>query len=243
MRAWEIQRTGERDFHLTFQMHDAVRNAIKLADKLLASLSQPSYESLFVTNVQQHRSDVLETLVEIVYEALESIANEFKGYDDLFWHLAIDAFHSTGFDSIGQQPDGMTPFQQRLALKIIDKLEDNMRGYYPAICRVLLSCLGPYQAPATQPNRTAFNLLKDAFYSKMQQFPHLAQTKPDQVADFLPDHVTYDAATHRLTHTYRSGPPTTTDLSALHLGIVSLIDPTIRRALTDEERRMAMGTF
>jgi hypothetical protein len=239
MRAWEIQRTGERDFQLTFQMHDAVRNAIKLADKLLASLLQRSYDALFVANVEQHRSDVLETLVEIVYEALESIANEFKGFDDAFWHLAIDVFHKA-FGSVARQPDGITPFQQRLALKIIDKLEDNMKGYYPAISRVLLSCVGPYQTSAPQPNRTAFNILKDAVYSELQRFPQLARVKPDQIADYLPDHVTYDTATSRLTHTYRSGtPPTITDLSALNLGAVSLIDPAIRRLLTDEERRNA----
>jgi hypothetical protein len=238
MRAYEIQRTGERDFLLTFQMHDAVRNAIKLADKLLASLSQPSYDALFVVNIQEHRSDVLETLVEIVYEALESIANEFKGIDDTFWHLAIDAFQK-GFDSIVQQPDGMTPFQQRLALKIVDKLEDNMRGYYPAICRVLLSCIGPYQHQTAQLNRTAFNILKDAVYSELQRFPQLAASKPDKIADYLPDHVTYDAVTNRLAHTYHGGNPIITDLSTLNLGAVSLIDPTIRRALTDEERREA----
>jgi hypothetical protein len=133
----------------------------------------------------------------------------------------------------------MTPFQQRLALKIVDKLKDNMRGYYPAICRVLLSCIGPYQHQTAQLNRTAFNILKDAVYSELQRFPQLAASKPDKIADYLPDHVTYDAVTNRLAHTYHGGNPIITDLSTLNLGAVSLIDPTIRRALTDEERREA----
>jgi hypothetical protein len=240
MRAWNIQEAGNRDFHLTWEMNNAVRMAIKLADKLLASLSPRSYDFMFVTNVQQHRSDVLETLVEIVYEALTAISNKFKGYDDPFWHLAIDVFHHTGFSSIGQPADGMTPFQQRLALKLIDKLEDNMKGYYPAICRVLLSCVGPYKDQGPQASRTAFNILKDAVYSELQRLPQLATTKLDQLADYLPDQVTYDAASTRLTHSQRSGESIITDLSALNLGAISLVDPAIRRPMSDDERSDAI---
>jgi hypothetical protein len=98
------------------------------------------------------RSDVLETLVEIVYEALAAISNRFKGFEDPFWMTAIESFQEA-FPSIGQQPDGMTPFQQRLALKIMEKLGDNMKGFYPAISKALLSCIGPYHQQAAQPNR------------------------------------------------------------------------------------------
>jgi hypothetical protein len=231
VQAWSIQKNGDHDYFFTFEMHDAVRTAVELANKLLASASQRSYDALFVTNVAQHRSDVLETLVEIVYEALTSIANRFRGYDDPFWHMAIDVFIFKAFPSTGQ-PDGMTPFQQRLALKIIDKLKDNMKGFYPAISRVLLSCVGPYQDQAPQPNRTAFNILKDAVYSELQRFPQLAISKPDKVADYLPDRVTYDAPSTRLTHTYRSGNSIITDLSALNLGTISLIDPAVRRSMS-----------
>jgi hypothetical protein len=91
MRAYQIQRSNERDIDLITRMGNAVKNAVTLANKLLASLPQGAYDALFVTNVE-HRSDVLETLVEIVYDALTSISNEFKGFDDPFWHLALDVF-------------------------------------------------------------------------------------------------------------------------------------------------------
>jgi hypothetical protein len=242
MLAWKIQKQEDYDYHLTFEMQAAVGSALKLADKLLASVTQRSYDALFVTNLKQRRDDVLETLVEIVYEAIAAIANRFKGYDDPFWHRSIDVF-LRAFPSIGQQPDGMTPFQQRLALKIIDTLEDNMKGYYPAICRVLLSCIGPYQHHAPQPNRTAFNILKDAIYTELQRFPQLAISKPDKFANYLPDNVTYDVKTSHLTHKFRGGAPVITDLSALSLGAISLIDPSISRPMSNEERKAAAAAM
>jgi hypothetical protein len=174
MNAGNIRMTGGKDINLNLNMGYAVRNAIALANKLLGSLPQSRYDALFVTDIKQPRNDVLETLVEIVYDALTSISNDFKGVDDPFWHLAFDPFHR-GFPSVGDEPDGMTPFQQRLALKMMAKLRENMRGFYPAICTVLLSCIGPHTATPGQPNRTAFNILKDAVYSELQ---HLQQFQP-----------------------------------------------------------------
>jgi len=117
----------------------------------------------------------------------------------------------------------MTPFQQRLALKLIEKLRDNMKGYYPAMCRVLLACVGPYVHQAPQLNRTAFNILKDAVYFELQQFPQLAATKPDKIADYLPDDFTYDVATADLIQTYRNGAQAGTKLSMLNLSPVNLV--------------------
>src|SRR5262249_5920277 len=152
---------------------------------LLSSTSDHEYQLLFVTNPSEYRSDVLESLVEIVFEALLHMARKFDGADDAFWMTAIGVF-SDVFPTIGQPPDGMTPFQQRLALKIVDKLEDNMRGYYPALSRVVLSCVGPYRHEVGPTNRTAFNILKDAAYLKFQRFPELAARKPEKLSDYLP---------------------------------------------------------
>jgi len=236
-----IQASAVRDVYLELEMQHAVENAIILANTLLASISQQSYDALFETKAGAYRSDVLETLVEIVHDALSGIANQFKGFNDPFWSLAMHVFHKA-FHSIGGEPNGMTPFQQRLALKIIDTLENNMKGLYPAISRVLLACVGPYHQPAAQPNRTAFNILRDATYSQLQRFPQLAASKPDKIEDFLPENVTLDSAISQLTHYYRSGEAAITNLSALNLGVVSLIDPAIRRPLSDEERRTAASS-
>ena len=167
-------------------------------------MTETRYQALFVSNPAFYRHDVLETLVEIVYEALASIANLFKSVDDPFWILAIDVMHDV-FHSVGEQPDGMAPFQQRLALKLIHKLNENMGGFYPAICKVLLATVGPYHHQAEQPNRTAFNVFKDAVYVALRRLPHLASTKPDKVGDYLPPNVGYHPATSQLVHSYRDG--------------------------------------
>jgi hypothetical protein len=126
-----------------------------LANRLLAASSTAQYQRLFVTDPEARRNDVLETLVEIVYEALNSVANNFKSFDDPFWTMVMDVMHYT-FNSVGTEPDGVTPFQQRLMLKIVHKLKDNVNGFYPAILRVLLAAVGPYEHQVAQPNATAF---------------------------------------------------------------------------------------
>jgi hypothetical protein len=228
MKALELQKAERRDFNLRHEMHNSVELAINMADKLLASLDTDQYQVLYVDDPAAYRSDVLETLVEIVFEALAAISNQFKGADDIFWMIAIEAFLK-GFPPHGQQPDGMTPFQQRLALKLINNLRDNMKGYYPAICRVLLACVGPYAHPTPQPNRTAFNILKGAMYFELQQFPQLASKKPDKIRNYLPDNVTYDDATTDLVLTYRGGAQVITRLSALNLPAIDLVAKNIRR--------------
>jgi hypothetical protein len=228
MKAWELQTADRRDFKLPHEMHNSVELAIKMADKLLASLDADQYQALYANNPTVYRSDVLETLVEIVYEALGSISNRFKGADDVFWITAIQVFLK-GFPPHGQQPDGMTPFQQRLALKLIDNLRDNMKGRYPAICRVLVACVGPYVNQTPQPNRTAFNILKDAMYFELQQFPQLAARKSDKIANYLPDNVTYDVATTDLALTYRGGAQVVTRLSTLNLSPTDLVAKNVRR--------------
>jgi hypothetical protein len=211
-------------------MWSAVRLTIEQADKLLAKAHPRQRQGLYVVDPRKYRHDVLESLVEIVYDALTYISNDFVGFDDQYWLIAIETFQRA-FPSIGEQPDGMTPFQQRLALKIIDKLEDNMNGFYPSICRVLLSCVGPYGGETRQKNRTAFNILMDAMYYTLQErLPQLAANNPEKLADFLPNNVTFDLAASQLTHIYRGGEKVVTDLTKLKLLPISLMSAEVRRA-------------
>jgi hypothetical protein len=223
-------------------MTQAVTLARKLALKLLASVGPRGYDALFVNDASQHRSDVLETLVEIVDEALEGVANNFKGVDDPFWMMSMEVMHDI-FNAIGAEPDGLTPFQQRLALKLNHRLNQNIKGYYPAVCRVLLSTVGPYHHDAEQPNRTAFNILKDMLYIQLKRFHQLAKTKPEKVSHYLPPHVTYHRKMNYLTHTYRGGGTRVTDLSSLSVRAFSLTSKNIRRPLTADEREAAKSPY
>jgi len=236
LRAGEYQRGPREGYDLIFAMAQVPTLARKLALKLIAAVDPREYDALFVNDASQRRSDVLETLVEIVYEALAGVANDFKGFDDPFWMMSIDVMHEI-FNSIGAEPDCLTPFQQRLALKLNHRLNQNIQGYYPAVCRVLLSTVGPYRHAAGQPNKTAFNILKDMLYIQLKRLHKLAKTKPDKVADYLPPNVTYRLGPNTLTHTFGDGETRTTFLSTLVVPAFSLTSKRIRRPLTVEERK------
>ena len=120
-----------------------------MADKVLARADQRTFEGLFVSDPKEFGHDLLESLVDMVYEPLAFISNKFVGVNDEFWHTCISTFMHV-YPSHGEgHHDGMNPFQQRLALKLIDKLRDNMNGFYPAICTVMLACVGPYKQNAS----------------------------------------------------------------------------------------------
>jgi hypothetical protein len=208
----------------------------------MATASAEEYDWLYVDDTTQSRHDVLETLVEIVYEALNGISNKFAGFNDPFWMLAIGVIHDI-FHSVGKEPDGITPFQQRLILKIIGKLKDNMNGFYPAILRVLLAAVGPYEHQAPQPNATAFNILKDAMYIVLRRLPKLADKKPRKLSDYFPPTVSYNVETKRITHTYRSGSAVVTDVSKLEIPALSLVKKSLRRRLTPSEIESARRTY
>jgi hypothetical protein len=242
MSAYIYQEDRSRGFDLPLEMQGAVEMVVRMANRLLARVSKREYESLFVTDVSAYRHDVLETMVEIVFEALNGIANKFKGVDDVFWSLAIDVMHRV-FQSAGSEPAGLTPFQQRLALKIVDKLRDNINGYYPSLLRVLLATVGPYAQSAPQENRTAFNILKDALYIVLRLLPKLARNKPEKIEGYLPPNVSYDVQSQCLSHMYRGGQVVVTDISVLRISALSLTSKSIRRPLTSNERKAAERDF
>ncbi|WLA58518.1 hypothetical protein [Bradyrhizobium diazoefficiens] len=226
------QDPSDSHIDVILEMTQAVTLATGLAVRLLASVDSRRYDNLFVEDATQHRHDVLETLVEIVYEAVAGVANKFKGFDDPFWTMGMDMMHHI-FNSIGTQPDGLTPFQQRLALKFSHRLDQNIKGYYPAVTRVLLATVGPYRHAVEQPNRTAFNILKDVLYIHLKRFHRLASTKPKVVSHYLPPNVNYTG--NSLKHKYRSGAPRTTDLTALVIPAFALTSKRIQRAMTVAE--------
>src|SRR5258708_3463261 len=198
MRAHSPQTDPNYDFQIPMEMNTAIHMAARMANRLLAGVTAVEYQSMYLGNIDDRRHDVLETLVEIIYEALNAVANNFKGFDDPYWMLAMDVMHDI-FHSIGTEPDGVTPFQQRLTVKIIGKLKDNMKGYYPAILRVLLAAVCPYKHQAPQPNSTAFNILKDAMYIVLRRLPKLAEKEPTKIAKYFPPGISYDPKTNRIT--------------------------------------------
>lgn len=238
LEAWRLHDRDAVDVDFSIEFGRAAKNAIALANRLMATQEEHSYNAMFVTEPERFRHDALEPLVEIVFNALCHISKGFTGSDDPFWHVAIETMIEA-YNPIGEQPDGLTPFQQRLTLKLLDKLKDNMNGFYPAVCRVLLSTVGPYQGNAVQPNLTAFNILRNVMYRELKRLPDLATGEPEKIQDYLPDTTTFDSDKGTLTHTYARGEQHVTDLNTLEVIDIDLIDEAHRRALTDEEREAA----
>ena len=234
-----IQGAENYDYRHAMATTRSLTNAITLANKLMAAISDDAYERLYVDDFKdKHKYDVLGVLVEIVFDGLKSISNRFRGPNDPFWLMAHEAM-SRSFQHIREQPDGMTPFQQRLAILIIDGLQDNMNGWYPSISRIVLAALGPYRENAQQPNATAYNILKDAAYIELQKLPELATEHPEKLGDYFPDNVGYDVAKNTLTHTYFGGGTAVTALASLNINPVDVANKALRRRLTDDESKEA----
>jgi hypothetical protein len=170
----------------------------------------------------QQSNHVVSLAAEIAYNQLESVANDFLGFTDRQWMDAISVF-MRAFPFHESEPIGMNPLQQHLAIKLIGKIKDNMRGYYPAIARVLLAVAGPYEEPKAGQSNTAYRILKDAMYAELKGLAALHEKNPKKVSTFLPNNVTYDPERNVLTHVFVGGSTFETDLSKLMLEPVNLV--------------------
>jgi hypothetical protein len=224
---YQVREIKPVDHMFMIRIQDAVEEAVSLAEKIQEGFSASEWDYAFVTSADDRRSDMLQDLVEIVIEAFNGIANEFNGYRDPFWIMALQSFGAC-FEKYSDQI-GLTPFQQRLAFKIVDKLNDNMNGYYPAISRVMLSCIGLYVAK-TDDKPTPSNIIRDLVYRQMQKLPILAQTQPYKIEHYLPNNMRYSNRTTELTFTYGDGRTKGIVLSLLNVPARDLADPAIRRA-------------
>ncbi|MEQ8962995.1 MAG: hypothetical protein RLP02_34635, partial [Coleofasciculus sp. C2-GNP5-27] len=157
---------------------------------------------------------------EVVFNYLCSVANNFAGAEDEQWSMALDIF-GDAFPHYGDTPEGFNPMQQHLAWLILDKVRDNMHGWYPAITRVLLAVIGPYGSHKVK-EKSAYKTLEDAFYFELLRLPILQLEKPEKVQHYLPPNVKYDPERNTLIQTYRDGATRETGLSALKLEAIDL---------------------
>jgi hypothetical protein len=213
---------------LSVSLHMGIADLYKEIGKAFDKMPVERLMPLYANKARPDRwENLVAEIAAIVYESLESIANSFQGYDDPNWHHAISVFQDV-FPVYGDIPIGFDPFQQRLAIMLIEKLSQNMQGFYPSISRVLLAVIGPYERHGDT-RLTAFGILRDAVYKEFLKLKQLHAEKPDRFDDYFPTHVKYDLAADTLTFTYRSGDPVTTSLADLKLGDISLPDPRYRR--------------
>ncbi|HEV2161190.1 MAG TPA: hypothetical protein VGR52_02990 [Stellaceae bacterium] len=210
------------DYLVSFHM--GISKLCKRTAEALGELTVDRRKGLFLTDPKSYPSDLVHEVASIAYESLASIANAFAGPDDDCWIHAISVFNDV-YSPYGTEPVGMNPLQQQLAIQLIDKLRQNLEGFYPAISRVLVSVIGPYESHTTIEGRTAFVVIRDAVYRELQKLSTLHNKKPDKFSNFLPSNVTFDPASNSLTHTYRGGDTKITNLGSLTIPEVNLFDP------------------
>lgn len=221
-------RANRDNNQAVFAINTGLKRLIEDTVKHLNVLDQKTYEGLYVDKVDRNGTDLediswrdftlLDDLSESVLQVIYSFANDFEGYDDAFWSTALELTNNY-FRRFGAQLDGMNPLQQRLALKLMAKVKDNMDGWYPAVTRVLLSVIGPYNDSTTKgenPN-SAYSLLRRAFYSELMRFPDLYEKDPEKAADYLPPDIRYEADSATLIKICRGGEESSTELQTLSI--------------------------
>lgn len=215
-------RSGSKDYETDAKIHFGLLELIRMTNKHLSEMDVNEKKKLYVRDEEQiDHVYFLNDVAECIYQVLCVFSNDFEGHNDPFWGTSVGLMQEA-FPKFSKQPEGMNPLQQRLAIKIRNKIRDNMEGYYPALTRLLLPVIGSYEHPAVPENNSAFAILKSAFYSELKKFPDLSGSKPEKSKDYLPANFLYDAEKKTFIQLYRLGESDSTDLSALSIDPISL---------------------
>lgn len=134
---------GFEQSHLSVIARGVV-NLIEMIEHASDQASDESYLALFSSKPDERHQSFIHEVAEIVLEALNSVANDFKGVDDQAWLFALDIERAV-FNRYSDVPAGLTPLQQSITIKLIDQLDQNMDGYYPTLSKVLLAIVGSYE--------------------------------------------------------------------------------------------------
>jgi hypothetical protein len=168
----------------------------------------------------------LDTIAELIIAVMENTSHGFSGFDDRLWPMAR-AIWDAVLPRFGEQPSGMDPLQQRVTMKLVEKMKEAMEGYYSPLSRQTLAIIGPYAAKGEPKGRTAFKIARDLVYRELRAFPTLHQNDPAREETFLPGNVRYDPDTMELVHRYSFGEEDRTNLTTLHVPDLSLAAETV----------------
>jgi hypothetical protein len=148
----------------------------------------------------------------------------FPGPKQRNWLNGLKVFKEL-FESIGQQPEGLDPIQQRVAIKILEKVRENIKGWYPELLRLVLMMIGPHGTKAGQAG-TAFAILQDAVYAELKNLTLNFAHTDAKMEHFLPDYVSFDGHSGALIFNFPHGGGTVPcDVKALQIPPIDLTDP------------------
>lgn len=212
-------RKDQEKYAPLVEIGSGLRDLIRQMNEHLATADPTDRAELYADLENDRPFTILDYLAELVVESLFAFANDFDGWDDPFWHMAREIVDGV-FPWNGTPPDGMNPFQQRVAIKLLKKTSENMDGWYPALSRILLAVLGPFESK-DETNNSAHGLLKRAFYYELVKYPDLYQKDVARALDKLPATVRYSPTTATFIHRYRMNNVQLTELKRLSLKPIS----------------------
>jgi hypothetical protein len=217
-----FERSGSKHPAYLYELRQGVTELSKIVATSLEQSVPRTYNMLFAENLEKYRHDSVGRIARLLAEYLICISSKFQGIDDPAWSSAWEVWDEI-FQRFGDVPVGLSPLQQAVAIKLIEKLKDNIDGYYPTLSRVLLAMIGPYETKAPEKKGSAAAILKDAVYFELKRLPELYKKSPEKLQERLPPNVTYHHATRTLTHTYSDGKQLKTKLTSLRVGSVDLL--------------------
>jgi hypothetical protein len=215
---------------LASALGNAVKHIVEATRKSCAAAAAAERRALYADADSIRDFSAIDSVAELVVSVLENTAQDFAGYDDKFWRMTREIWDAV-FPRFGAQPAGMDPLQQRIAMKLTEKVRESLEGWYSALLRQTLALVGPYAAKGESKERTAFKICRDALYAELKAYPAFYANDAERAKSFLPGNVRYDADTAELIHRYSFGGEDRTALASLDIAIVTFEADTIGLAV------------
>jgi len=222
-------RDDKADYRLIHALQLDLLKMIDETRKHLDEMETDTYYSLFLRSDSDTRTinerdlSLLDEIAEIIVQCLFSFCNDFDGTSDPFWSFA-NSFNKDVLERYQESITGFDPLQQRIVLKILRAVDDNLKGYYPAISRMLLSTIGPYRPSTEEHKNHPWQLFVDAFFYRLLAFPEFYKKDSAKALTYLPSDVRYIPERNCIIKTYRGGEEQETSLGDLNLFDVNIND-------------------
>jgi hypothetical protein len=232
-------REDRADYRLIHALQFDLFSMVDKTREHLAELGDDVYARLFVKlkdeadNGSMQDFTLLDEVAEVVVEYAFSFCNEFEGGDDSFWSAAI-SINQHVFDQFRGEERGFDPLQQRVALKMLRKVDENLEGWYPAISRMFLSTIGYYEPPKEDDKNKPWELFVHAFFFRFQAFPELYDRDKDKAETYLPNDVRYEPERQSIIKTYLGGDERETVLCDLDLADININNHLRSKSAGDE---------
>jgi hypothetical protein len=200
----------------------SVKHIVEATRRYAASAAAPERSRLYAELDAVRDFSTLDAIAELVVSVMENTAHDFSGFDDPLWPMARDIWDAV-LPRFGAQPPGMDALQQRVAIKLTEKIGGTMEGWHSPLPRQALAIIGPYVGRGEAKERTAFKICRDHVYRALKAFPEFFAAHPGEAKRLLPNNVRYEPDACELVHRYSFGGEDRTNLTRLEFpGTLSL---------------------